>query len=336
MLLTGGFPSVPFVGLTNGLSQVTSAVTSTAVDFAFSHFDGVINNIGSRISLGVLPVSWERTLFSAAVRTMPWPRVELFSVEDRKIVGRLDTVPIRIYRPTSDPVLPVILYFHGGGFRVGTINDFDGVCRNLAKRSGAAVISVDYRLEPEFIAPAAHDDAYFALKYIRRHPEEMGIDPARIVLAGDSAGGHIAVVLGMMSRDKNGPPIRRIIPINALLDIADFETPSVLANNGFPLNRSMMEYIRAEYVPDKLKWAEPYSSPVRGDLRGMPPMTVIGAKKDPLFGQSLWLIARLCQSGVPAEFYIADAFHDFFAVHMKESVRVMTLIAEAAKAALAP
>jgi acetyl esterase len=142
---------------------------------------------------------------------MPAPDVELAGVEDRRIPGAAGEIAVRIYRPSADGTangaLPALVYFHGGGWVIGGIGTHDASCRQLAHDAGCVVVSVDYRLAPESRFPAAAEDSYTATQWVASNAAELGLDPNRIAVGGDSAGGNLAAVTTLMARDRNGPAI---------------------------------------------------------------------------------------------------------------------------------
>jgi len=146
-----------------------------------------------------------RALMNAAV--LP-SGIELASVTDREIPGPGGPIPVRVYRPEGDAPKPVVVYYHGGGWVLGSLDTHDGTCRRLADGADAVVVSVDYRMGPEDRFPAAVDDSYAALRWVAEHAAELGGDPDRLVVAGDSAGGNLAAVVALRARE-GGPAFRR-------------------------------------------------------------------------------------------------------------------------------
>jgi len=142
-------------------------------------------------------------------------------VQNRDIPGSGGTIAVRVYRPVKTEILPALIFFHGGGFVICNLDTHDRLCRSLAKASGCAVISVDYRLAPEHKYPAAVDDAYAATQYLAEHAAEFGIDPNRIAVGGDSAGGNLAAVVSLLARDRRGPRLKFQLLIYPLVDFND-------------------------------------------------------------------------------------------------------------------
>lgn len=217
--------------------------------------------------------------------TQPDPQA-VAAVEEIAVPGPAGDVPVRLYRPneaSDDAVLPALVYFHGGGHTIGDLDTHDVLCRELCNRSGFAVFSVDYRLGPEHKFPAAVDDSYAALQWIASHAEKLTIDPARIAVGGDSAGGNLAAVMSLMARDRGGPAIAYQLLIYPATDLR-FLTPSHKANGqGYLLTTEVIEYFTANYLngdSDRLDWRA--SPALAKDHRALPPALVITAGYDPL------------------------------------------------------
>ena len=166
------------------------------------------------------------------------------------------------------------------------LDTHDRLCRALANASGCAVISVDYRLAPEHKYPAAVDDAYAATKYVAEHAAEFGVDPNRIAVGGDSAGGNLATVVSLLSRDRGGPRLKFQLLIYPLVDFYD-ESPSMQQySEGYFLTREGMDWFTKSYLPNREAGLEPSASPMNAkDFRGLPPAMIITAECDPLRDQ---------------------------------------------------
>jgi acetyl esterase len=199
--------------------------------------------------------------------------------------------------------LPALVFFHGGGFVIGNLDTHDRLCRSLAKASGCAVVSVDYRLAPENKYPAAVDDAYAATQYLAEHGSEFGIDPNRIAVGGDSAGGNLATVISLLARDRGGPKLKFQLLIYPLVDFND-HSPSMLqfGQGDYFLTMEGMDWFKKSYLASEDAAREPSASPINAtDFRGLPPAMVIVAGCDPLRDQGEAYARKLQAAGVPVE-----------------------------------
>ena len=210
-------------------------------------------------------------------------RPEISAWEDRQIPGLRDPIRIRIYRPSAHAVLPVVMFFHGGGWVMGSIETHDVYCRQLALASGWAVVSADYRLAPEHKFPAGLEDAYAATRWVAEHAGEIGVDARRIAVAGDSAGGNLAAAVALLARDRGCPPLAFQLLLYPVLDY-DFDTPSYRQNaTGYHLTRAAMIWSWQHYLNDHQDGRMPYASPLRADdLSGLPTALIMTAEYDPL------------------------------------------------------
>ena len=231
------------------------------------------------------------------------------SVQDIEIPGPSGAIPARVYEPVPDPVGTVI-YYHGGGWVLGSLDEFDAVCQALAVASGARVVSVDYRLAPEHRFPAAVDDAFAALvRVAERHPGEP------IVVAGDSAGGNLAAVSALRAREAGGPEIALQVLVYPVVD-CDLTRPSYLECSGGDLflNTPEVVWFWDHYVPDEKEREHPDASPIRAsDFKGLPPAYIVIAEHDPLRDEGLAYAAALESAGVPVTVArYDDQIHAFF------------------------
>jgi acetyl esterase len=225
------------------------------------------------------------------------PEEAIAAVDTRIIPGPVQ-IPVRVYRPTLAEHMPALVYFHGGGLVICNLDTHDRACRMLANASGCVVISVDYRLAPEHKFPTAAEDAYAATRYVAEHPGEFGIDPGRIAVGGDSAGGNLATVVALMARDRGGPSLKFQLLIYPMTDYED-DSPSMRQydQNHF-LTREVMTWFADSYVAPADRRA-PYASPLRAaDHSGLPPALVITAECDPLRDQGEAYAEKLRRAGV--------------------------------------
>jgi acetyl esterase len=234
------------------------------------------------------------------------------SVEDRAIPGPGGEIPLRIYRPEGSGPHPLVLWFHGGGWVIGDLDSHDEVSRQLCAGIGAVVVAVDYRLAPEAKFPAAPEDCYAATAWAAAHAAELGADGQRLCVAGDSAGGNLAAVVCMMARERGGPAIRHQLLIYPVTDF-NFDTASYRDNaEGYFLTRDMMRWFWGHYLEDAAQGENPLASPLRGELEGLPPATVITAGYDPLRDEGMAYSDALARAGVDVEHrYFAGMIHGF-------------------------
>jgi acetyl esterase len=284
-----------------------------------------------------LPVAQARAFFDQM--QLPRPEVKIAQVEDRKIPGPEGSIPLRIYRPEGKAPLPALVFFHGGGWVIGSIETHDGTCRDLADRVGCVVVSVDYRLAPEHRYPAAAEDCWAATKWVAENAAALDVDPKRIAIGGDSAGGNLTAVVALLARDRRGPPLRFQLLIYPVTD-ADFTRASYRENaEGYLLTTPAMQWFWGHYVPDPAQRQEAYASPLRAkDLAGLPPAFVITAEYDPLRDEGEAYAKRLQAAGVPTRLQRYDgAIHGFFAMGVLAAVARAAIddAAAAVKAGLA-
>lgn len=256
-----------------------------------------------------------------AVREMlaltPRPQGEpVASVEDRTITANGAQIPVRIYRPESGPaVKPALVWFHGGGWVIGSLDGSDFGCRIMANASGCTVISVDYRLAPEYKFPTAVDDCLAVTKWVAENGPELGVDGARIAVGGDSAGGNLAAVVSQLARDGGGPAIAFQALVYPVTNY-DFSTASYRDNaEGYLLERDSMEWFWGHYLRSEADGASTKASPLRHtNLAGLPPAIVLTAEFDPLRDEGEAYAERMRAAGVPVEARRYDGqIHGFFA-----------------------
>jgi acetyl esterase len=238
-------------------------------------------------------------------RKVPYQLIELGGPEEP--VAEVDTrilpgpvqIPVRVYRPSAARDLPALMYFHGGGFVICNLDSHDRECRSLANASGCVVVSVDYRLAPEHKFPAAADDAYNATRYVAEHPAEFGIDPNRMAVGGDSAGGNLAAVVALMARDRGGPSLKFQLLIYPVTDWDD-DSPSMREyDRDHFLSRELMDWFAAQYLAPADRRA-PYAAPhYAQDHGGLPAAMIITGECDPLRDQGEAYADKLRRAGVP-------------------------------------
>lgn len=222
-------------------------------------------------------------------------------VEDRRIPGPEGSIPVRIYRPEGDGPLPILVYFHGGGWVICNLDTHDAACRKLANAAVCIVVSVDYRLAPEHKFPAAVDDCYAATQWVANHAESLYGDPTRIAVGGDSAGGNLAAAVSLMARDRNGPSLVYQLLIYPVTDHYTIHTPSYQENaEGYFLTQADMIWFWDHYLSSEEDRKHPHAVPLQAEsLHGLPPALVITAEYDPLRDEGEMYARRLQEAGVP-------------------------------------
>jgi acetyl esterase len=248
-------------------------------------------------SAGVEP---GRTFFRAiAAPEETYPGI--YHLEKRKIAGPGSKIPIRIYYPFDGLDLPAMVWFHGGGWVLGDLECYEFQCRKMANDYRCVVISVEYRLAPETPFPGAIDDAYFATEWVIKNAVDVGINPQKIAVGGDSAGGNLAACVALRARD-NYLPIRFQLLVYPAIS-ADFNTPSCLENaTGYLLSRDALQWFWDCYVPDPEDRKHPYVSPIHAEnLSGLAPALIITAEFDPLRDEGEAYGEALTAAGVDVE-----------------------------------
>ncbi|MEY4750104.1 MAG: hypothetical protein RIQ60_2318 [Pseudomonadota bacterium] len=212
-------------------------------------------------------------------------------------------IPLRLYRPRGSAqgtALPVLVYFHGGGWVIGDLDTHDTLCRQLASESACAVVAVDYRMGPEQPFPCAVDDALAATRWVATHAAELGLDAARLAVGGDSAGGNLAAVVSQLARSAGGPAIRFQLLIYPATDMRRVATSHTTNGEGYLLTRESIDYFAGHYIgSDPAALADLRASPLLApDLAGLPPALLLTAGYDPLRDEGLLYAQRLSQAGV--------------------------------------
>ncbi len=244
--------------------------------------------------------------------TTPPPGVVATDITVRGAIGPLHA---KLYKPAAPQAskLPVIVYFHGGGWVIASSEVYDSSARALVRETGAAVVSIDYRLAPEAKFPAQHDDALAAYRFVAANAASMGGDPAKLILAGESAGGNLAIATAVAARDAGLPMPVAILSVYPIAQ-ADLNTPSYQENaNAMPLNRAGMAWFAYHTTRAPADLMDPRISLVMANLKGLPPVTIVAAQIDPLRSDGLMLTDKLRAAGVKVtrrEF--AGTTHEFF------------------------
>lgn len=235
-----------------------------------------------------------------AIAMLERPATPIAEVIDLRIPGPAKEIPLRIYRPIPSPNQPTLIYFHGGGWVVGSIESHDRLCRALASASGFQVISVDYRLAPEHKYPAAVEDAEATYRYVRAHAAELGVDSAQIYLGGDSAGGNLSAVVCQRARDLNEPLPRGQVLIYPATGSAHKTASHAEFADGYLLTAGAMAWFASHYIEHPGQLRESSVSPAFAqDVSGLPPTFLLTAEFDPLRDEGEAYAQKLTAAGVP-------------------------------------
>lgn len=244
----------------------------------------------------------------------PENRTPVGEVIELKIPCQTHVLEARLYRPQTAARAGLTVFFHGGGFVIGSLETHDHVCRDLCAHSGAAVLSVDYRLAPEHKFPAATNDCLYAVRWAARNARSLGVDGSRLVVAGDSAGGTLAAVTALRLRDEGGPAVIGQVLVYPVVDYHTPPTRSYIENqSGYSLTRAAMIRFWDAYLQHADDATHPHAAPLRaGDFAGLPQALVLSAEFDPLRDEGEAYAHRLLDAGVPVTLWRhAGLIHGF-------------------------
>lgn len=222
---------------------------------------------------------------------------------------------VRIYQPAGDGPFPALVYFHGGGWVIANLDTYDSSCRALTNAAQCTVVSVAYRQAPEAKFPAAPEDAYAAYHWVLTHAADIRVDPKRIAVGGESAGGNLATVTALLARDRGiALPVHQLL-VYPITNYA-FDTPSYQAFvDTMPLNKPLMQWFFSKYLRGQADGNSPYVSPLRANVRGLPSATVITAEFDPLRDEGEAYAARLQAAGISTTHTrYMGVTHEFFSM----------------------
>ena len=257
-----------------------------------------------------LPVAEARAVYrDRRGFTQPAPPA-VAKIQDLQASGPHGAIPLRLVRPAGSDdaaVLPVLVYYHGGGWVIGDLDTHDTLCRELANGAGCAVVAVDYRMGPEHRFPAAVDDCAAATRWVHAHATELHLDPTRIAVGGDSAGGNLAAVVAIDARDRGDLPLAFQLLIYPVTD-QHRGTPSHAENGqGYLLTTDTMNYFAGHYLQDPAHYDDWRASPLRReDLGRLPPALVLTAGYDPLRDEGKAYAERLTGAGNAASYVCFD------------------------------
>lgn len=254
-------------------------------------------DFGAELTAAAVPALRAATEARATTRA---PGPELERVHD----VRAGDAPARVYRPFPDAAGPVLLWLHGGGWTIGSPATHDRASRRLARGSGAAVVTLDYRLAPEHPWPAAVDDTVAALRWLADRPAELGFTPTEVAVGGDSAGGLLAALACLRLRDEHPAALPALqVLVYANTDLTGTSESMVEKATGFGLEATTVASFIDLWVPDPIRRDDPRVSPLHAlDLAGMPPALVVTAEHDPLRDEGAAYARRLREAGVPVRY----------------------------------
>lgn len=273
----------------------------------------------ARVAAGTPPLYTQtlgeaRAADLAAIRAGGGAVEQVAEVRDERIPGPGGDLPIRVYRPGGPGPLPTLLYFFGGGWTLGSVDTADGICRRLANAAGCQVVTVGYRLAPEHPFPAAVHDCHAATVWIAANADRFGVDPTRLAVGGDSAGGNLAAAVTLLCRT-DGPPLAAQLLVYPNTDVSA-EPSGPVDDDPALFNRRSVAWYRTHYLADPEHSRDPLASPLLADdLSGLPPALVVTAELDPLCAEGQRYAQRLRACGVPTRLdHYPQMIHGFFAM----------------------
>ena len=323
-----GSIAVVMASLSSNAFAADNAIAQTGTKYkAGKEMQGVLNTLGS---LNGKPIE---TLEPAEARQQPTPTDAVIAVlkkqgkstepttlvpgvssKDMEIPGPAGSLPVRVYTPTGKGPFPIVVYYHGGGWVIGSKEVYDGGARGISKQANAIVVSVDYRLAPEAKFPAQHEDSLATYKWAFSNAASINGDPKRLALAGESAGGNLAIATAIAARDQGLQKPLHIVSVYPIAQIANMATPSYVDSaNAKPLNKPMMAWF-AKYAFGKAEDSrDPRINLIDANLSGLSPVTLISAQIDPLRSDAEMLETSLKKAGVKVEHKVyPGTTHEFF------------------------
>jgi len=271
-------------------------------------------------ALHELPVQDARAMLKEITAAMDAPRQEVHKFERREIPGTNGNIPVRLYWPDISPnetvLLPVLLLFHGGGFALGDLDTHENMARFYCHNARVIVISVDYRLAPEYRFPAGLDDCYDTLCWVQENAVSLGANPEKLAVTGDSAGGCLSAAICQLARDRRRPPIAfqaLVYPVLTLELETNYPSRTSMGTGEYFLGQKDMEWFNSLYLNSPNEVNDTRVSPaLMQDLSGLPPALILTAGYDPLRDEGAEYAKRLRAAGVEVEYYCFEgAIHGF-------------------------
>jgi len=273
-----------------------------------------------------------RDLFNS-LRLPPATSPNVNQIDNIDVPANHGNIACRLYKPTTSDQLPILIWFHGGGWVLGDLDSADYPCRDLAVKSGCAVLSVNYRLAPENQFPAAFDDCIDVVQWVFENPQAISADTTRVAVGGDSAGGNLAACTAIAARD-HALPIMFQLLIYPVIETL-FDNKSYLDNSaGYLLSKELMVWFWDEYAPDKNSRNDARLQPLQAGLNNLPPTWILTCDHDPLRDEGLKYANALSEAGVPVFLRESrDTVHGFFTMPLDVSARARSEAAQALKQA---
>ncbi|MFE7192591.1 alpha/beta hydrolase [Kitasatospora sp. NPDC057541] len=288
------------------------------------------------------PVELDAATMREQFRTtwiMPETLPAVGSVADTTVPGPAGDIPVRIYTPDGEGPFAAFIWLHGGGWTIGCLDENEYSCRAVCAAAGAVVVSVDYRLAPEHRYPAAADDCYAVLTWLHENAATIGVDPQRLAIGGESAGGNLAAVTSLRARDQAGPRISLQVLVSPVVAHPDEGRVSYRDYaEGYFLSKDSMDWFFTQYPREAADLADPYLLPLRArDLSGLPRALVLEAEYDVLRDEGEEYARALAAAGVETSLVRFDGLiHGFFgllATDLTDAPRAHALVADAIRAA---
>lgn len=274
--------------------------------------EGLLQMMAAQAAAAGVPPMWElpadvaRANAEVGFAAFNQPMPTSVTVSDRQVPGAAGPIGAKIFTPRGSGPFPLLVYLHGGGWVIGSPATHTRLCAELAEGAGIVVVSVDYRLAPEFPAPAGLDDCVAATKWAVGHASELNADGSRFAISGDSAGGNLAAGTALRLRDEGGPQARLLLLIYGAFQ-SGIDTESCIANGeGKILTREAMRWFWDHNLSGGADPNDPYIAPLNADLAGLPPARLIVGTLDPLLDDSKLFAAKLKAAGVPATLSIYE------------------------------